>query len=126
MIEIGKLLKFQNLTVNLKNTNGKEMYGADIVTIINKAIDNNEENNISKDENGNYIENEKSVKVELTLLSTDEDSKTIEVVYPMETLEKAGLNEFITNFGLTLFECTNIEYNSENRVSKIFVKQLEL
>lgn len=126
MIEIGKLLKFQNLTVNLKNTNGKEMYGADIVTIINKAIDNNEENNISKDENGNYIENEKSVKVELTLLSTDEDSKTIEVVYPMETLEKAGLNEFISNFGLTLFECTNIEYNSENRVSKIFVKQLEL
>ncbi len=126
MIEIGKLLKFQNLTVNLKNTNGKEMYGADIVTIINKAIDNNEENNISKDENGNYIENEKSVKVELTLLSTDEDSKTIEVVYPMETLEKAGLNEFISNFGLTLFECTDIEYNSENRVSKIFVKQLEL
>ena len=102
------------------------MYGADIVTIINKAIDNNEENNISKDENGNYIENERSVKVELTLLSTDEDGKTIEVVYPMETLEKAGLNEFISNFGLTLFECTDIEYNSENRVSKIFVKQLEL
>lgn len=125
MIEIGKLLKFQNLTVNLKNTNGKEMYGADIVTIINKAIDNNEENKVQKDNEGNYIENENSIKVELTLLSTNEDGEEVEVVYPMETLEKAGLNEFISRFGLTTFECTNIEYNSQNKVSKISIKQLE-
>ena len=43
----------------------------------------------------------------------------------METLEKAGLNEFISRFGLTTFECTNIEYNSQNKVSKISIKQLE-
>lgn len=101
------------------------MYGADVLTIINKAIDNNEANKVSKDENGNYIENENSIKVELTLLSSDENGELKEVVYPMETLQKAGLNEFLSSFGLTSFECTNIEYNSNNRVSKISVKQLE-
>ena len=33
------------------------MYGADVLTIINKAIDNNEENKVQKDNEGNYIEN---------------------------------------------------------------------
>ena len=74
------------------------MYGADVLTIINKAIDNNEENKVQKDNEGNYIENENSIKVELTLLSTNEDGEEVEVVYPMETLEKAGLNEFISRF----------------------------
>ena len=101
------------------------MYGADELTIMNKAIDNNEENKVQKDNEGNYIENENSIKVELTLLSTNEDGEEVEVVYPMETLEKAGLNEFISRFGLTTFECTNIEYNSQNKVSKISIKQLE-
>lgn len=101
------------------------MYGADVLTIINKAIDNNKSNKVQKDNDGNYIEDENSIKVELTLLSTNEDGEEVEVIYPMETLEKAGLNEFISRFGLTSFECTNIEYNSQNKVSKIYVKQLE-
>ncbi len=35
---------------------GKEIYGADILTIINKAIDNNEKYEIKKDENSEYID----------------------------------------------------------------------
>ncbi len=106
--------------------NGQTIYGADVLTIINKAIDNNENNGVQKDDNGFYIEDDNSVKVELTLLSTGEDGEIVEVTYQMETLQKAGLTEFIANFGLTSFECTNIEYNSQNRVSKVYLKQLEI
>ena len=70
----------------------KNIYGADVLTIINKAIDNNNSYNIKKDENGNYIEDDNySLKIELILLSEDEDGKLKEVKYPMETLEKARI-----------------------------------
>jgi len=111
----------------LKHINGKTIYGADVVTIINKAIDNNEKNGIEKDSEDLYIKDDKkSVKVELTLLSKDEEGNSKELTYQMETLKKAGLDEFLTRFNLTTFECTSIEYNKENRVSIVHVKQLEL
>ncbi len=110
-----------------ENYNRKNLYGADILTIINKAIDNNTIYEIQKDSNGFYIEdNEKSVKVELILLSTNDKGEIEERTYQMESLEKAGLTGFISNFGLTPFECTSIEYNKKHRVSKITVKQLEI
>ena len=43
---------------------GQEIYGSDIATIINKAVDNNEKNEVEKDKNNVYLEdNEKSVKI---------------------------------------------------------------
>ena len=106
---------------------GQTMYGTEILTIINKAIDNNEKNNIEKNESGFYIENnQNTVKVELTLLSTNNEGETVEVTHQMERLKEIGLDRFIASFNLTEFECTKIEYNDEGRVSKIFVKQLEL
>ena len=50
----------------------KTIYGADILSIINKAIDNNRIQNIPKDEEGNYIENDtSSIKVFLPLVPED-------------------------------------------------------
>jgi len=106
---------------------GKTIYGADVLTIINKALDNNKTLEVQKDDKNLYIENEEtSVKVDITLLSTDSEEKIVEVTYPMENLKKADLNKFVASFGLTTFECTNIEYNSKNRVKKVYIKQLEL
>lgn len=106
---------------------GKTIYGTDVLTVINKAIDNNEGLAVSKDDKGFYVENEEtSVKVDITLLSVDSEEKVIERTYPMENLKNADLNKFVSSFGLTSFECTNIEYNSKNRVKKVYLKQLEL
>ncbi len=106
---------------------GKIMYGADVLTIINSARENNTNHNVTKNEQGLYEENdENSMKVQIILLSKNEEGKIEEKTYPMETLEKAGLNTFISNFGLTTFECSNIEYNKQKRVNKITVKQLEM
>ncbi len=106
---------------------GHTIYGSDVLTMINKAIDNNQENNIPRDENNYYIDDDKSsVKIELVLLSKNDENEVEEKTYSMETLEKAGLSGFITNFNLTPFECSNVEYNSQKRISKITVKQLEL
>lgn len=39
--------------------NNKTIYGADILTIINKAIDNNSIHNIEKNDSGEYIDDRK-------------------------------------------------------------------
>lgn len=113
----------------IKNTNQeyelyleKTVFGTDVTTIINKAINQNEKNNISKDEKGMYIENEEnSIKVELVMLN--EDEKT---TYQMETLQKAGIQGFIKNFNLINFKCSKIEYHEKTKlVKKIIFEQIE-
>jgi len=58
-------------------------------------------------------------KIELILLTLDKDNEIKEVTYPMETLEKAGLDGFISGFSLTDFRLEKIDYNSENRGLKL-------
>ena len=99
---------------------GKTIYGTDVTTIINKAIDSNEHYKIQKDENGNYVDDEKyCIKIELNMI-------TIEKTYQMEQINRAGLTEFVKNFNTVTFECTRIEHHSKTgRVSKIVFTQLE-
>jgi preprotein translocase subunit SecG len=100
----------------------KTVFGTEVMTIINKAMNTNEKNNVEKDEDGFYINNNiNSIQVELKLLS---DSKLY--TYQMETIQKVGKEGFIKNFNLILFKCTNIEYHeSTKRVSKITFEQIE-
>ena len=111
----------------MKSINGKVLYGNDVMTIVNNAIDNNEKYKVQKKSNGFYIENDiNSIKVELTLLLLDKNDNIEEKVFQMEALQKAGLTDFISNFGLTTFECTKIEYNSIGKVNKVFIRQTEI
>ena len=58
----------------------QEFYGADVVTLINKAIDNNLTNSVEKDNKGKFIENNtNSIKIEIKMLDNDK-------TYDMETL----------------------------------------
>lgn len=99
---------------------GKKVYGTDVTTIINRAIENNTQHNIQKDEKGMYIDDgEYCIKVELNMI-------TVEKTYQMEQLYNAGLTEFVKNFNLIDFECTKIEYHEKTgRISKIVFNELE-
>ena len=108
-----KVVNTVSFNSKFEEYNNKTIYGADVLTIINKAIDNNNSYNIKKDEKEFYIDDDNyCLKVELTLLSVDDKGETKEVIYPMEVLKKAGLDDFISSFSLVKFECTNIDYNS--------------
>lgn len=100
----------------------KEIFGTDVTTIINKATNQNEKNNILKDEKGFFIENDtNSIKVELVMLQDNEKA-----TYQMETLQKVGLNGFIKNFNLINFKCSKIEYHEKTKlISKIVFEQIE-
>lgn len=89
----------------------KEVLGTDVVSVMNKAINQNEKNDIQKDEKGYYIENnENSIKIYLEMI-------TIEKTYPMEEFYNNGMVNFVQNFNLINFKCTSIEYHQ--RTGKI-------
>ena len=51
---------------------GKKILGTDFISIINKTIYNNEKNDVQKDENNVYLEdNEKSVKIYIKFLESE-------------------------------------------------------
>ncbi len=97
----------------------KDIWGTDVASLINYAIDNNEKYEIEKDENRKYIDDDKyCVKVQIKLESAGEEEELIE--YDMETIASLGTERFVMNFNLLKFKCTEIIYNSYGRVSKIF------
>ena len=89
-----------------------EIYGTDVITLIIKAISDNEYNKIQKDEKGFYIENNtNSIKIEIVMITDEEKNET--TTYKMESISKVGIVEFIKNFNIVKFKCTKKEYHKE-------------
>lgn len=85
----------------------KEIYGADLATVINKAINNNETNSIEKDNKGKYVENnEDSIKIDIHIIDND-------TIYDMETFYNNGIDKFVENYNTIKFKCTSIDYHKE-------------
>lgn len=88
MVKANDALKFNKDIENFYKD--KTLYGADVVTLINKAMDNNKSYNVPKDENENYInDNVDTLNIDLILLKLSDKGEIIEVRYPMEKLEKS-------------------------------------
>ena len=95
-----------------ENCYNKEIYGAEVATIINKAMDNNYKNKIEKDSSGNYIENdENSIKIDIKMIDND-------TTYNMETIFNGGISTFTTYYTQIKFKCTKIEYHKKTQLVK--------
>lgn len=97
----------------------KEIYGNELATIINKAINNNIINEVEKDNKGKYINNtENSIKLEIKMLDNDK-------TYSMEEIYKGGTDKFVQYYSSIKFKCMNIEYHKKNKkVSYIYFEQI--
>lgn len=89
-----------------------EVYGTDLITVMNRAIDNNERNEVEKNSKGIYIDNgTNSISIEIKI--TDNDT-----LYQMETFNKNGMQQFLTYYSGIKFKCTNIEYHQSTKKVK--------
>lgn len=93
--------------------------GADLATLINKVVNENEKNKIKKDEKNYYIEDEEcSIRIEITISITEK-------TYPMEEIYNNDTAEFVKHFTLFNFKCTNIEYHKKTgKISKMYFEQI--
>lgn len=103
----------------------KEIYGTQLATIINKAIDNNEANDVEKEYVKNdkkeyyyYIANEiNSIKIDIKIIDN-------EVTYKMESLYQGNISKFVQHYNYILFKCTEVEYNKQGKISYMLFEQV--
>ena len=87
----------------------KEILGTDVISLINKAIDNNEKNKVDKNSKGTYIENDyNSIKIDIKF-------KEMDSIISMEAINSQGEINFTKNFGAAIFKCTKIEYHEKTK-----------
>lgn len=93
--------------------------GSNLMSIINKATDQNEKNQIKKDNQNRYIENNKnSIKIEIKFLESDK-------TFPMEAISKLGSEAFIKNYNSMKFICTKKEYHkNSNHIKYMLFEQI--
>ena len=85
----------------------KEIFGTDLASLINKAIDSNERNDVKKDENEKYYDNNaNSIEIHIKFKDSDE-------IFDMERIYKLGIDRFILNYNQMKFKCQKIEYHSK-------------
>ena len=110
----------QKFNLEFEQYTNKNIYGTELATMINKAVNNNEKYRIEKDENGFYIEDDSySIKIYIYI-------KINETTYAMETIYKLGTEQFVQNFNSIKFHRTNVEYhNKTGRIAKIVLEQVE-
>ncbi len=91
----------------------RQVYGAEIATVINKAMDNNYKNNVEKDNNNLYIENStNSIKINIKMI---DDNDTI---YPMELFANSGIQNFLKYYNNIQFKCIDIKYHESTKLVK--------
>ena len=96
----------------------QQITGTTLISLINKAIDYNEKNNIEKQENVTYTNNDaNSIHIYINFL---ESEKTIN----MESIAEKQTENFVKYFAMATFKCTKIEYhNKTNYVKNIYFEQ---
>ena len=98
---------------------GQELFGTDLATLINKAVDDNIKNNIEKDNTGLYTDNgTDSIRIDIWF--TDDNT-----VHSMEEIYNSGTNTFMQYYNQIRFKCTKIEHHSKTgRVSYMYFEQI--
>lgn len=103
----------------------KEIYGTEIATVINKAVDNNEKNEVEKEQL------EKDNKKIYSYIANDENSINVDIkmldinkTYKMESLYQGEITKFVEKYNYILFKCTKIEYNTAGKVSYLLFEQI--
>ena len=103
-------VKYQNST--FQKYYQKEIFGADLATVINRAIDSNIKNDVEKDSKSLFVGNDtNSIKINIKM--TDNDT-----IYPMEKIASSGIEKFVEYYNKIKFKCTNIEYQTKTNMIK--------
>ena len=99
--------------------NGKEIFGTDLATLINKAVDDNTKNNIQKEDSGLYTDNGTD-SIRIDILFTDDNE-----VHSMEEIYNSGTDTFMQYYNQIRFKCTKIDHHSKTgRVSYMYFEQV--
>ena len=109
----------QKVNAQYEGYKDKEIFGTDLATLINRAVDDNIKNDIEKEDTGLYQDNgQDSIRVDI--LFTDDNE-----VHSMEEIYNSGTDTFMQYYNQIRFKCTKIEYHQKTgRVSYLYFEQI--
>ena len=90
--------------------NKSDVKGIEVITLINKAISNNEKNGVERDANGFFMDDEN--RIEITVIFNEKS-------YQMERIDAVGIESFVEYFGSVDFECTKVSYHKSGKISEM-------
>ena len=90
----------------------EEITGAEVTTLINKAINSNQQNEIEKDKKGRYIDNAtNSINIDIKFIDDD-------VTYNIEKIYNNGMEKFLTYYRDIKFKCVDVQYHDKTQKIK--------
>ena len=114
---IEKETKRENM--QYENYYQKEIYGTDLVTLMNKVVDENTKNEVEKDDTGLYKDNGKN-SIRIDIKFTDDDR-----IHTLEEIYNGGTEVFVQYYNQIKFKCTKIEYHEQTRkVRYLYFEQI--
>ena len=90
----------QKQNVQYESYYQQEIYGPDLATLINKAVDDNNKNDVEKTKKGKYIENTTN-SINIDIKFTDDNT-----IHAMEEIYNGGISTFIQYYNQIKFKCT--------------------
>ena len=109
----------QKVNAQYEGYKDKEIYGTDLATLINRAVDDNIKNDIEKEDTGLYKDNGQD-SIRIDILFTDDNE-----VHSMEEIYNSGTDTFMQYYNQVRFKCTSIEYHQKTgRVSYLYFEQI--
>ena len=98
----------------------KEILGTDLISLINKAIDYNEKNNVEKQENTIYYINNNTKSIQITVKFIENDK-----IIKMENIAEKQTENFIKFFATATFKCNDIQYHKQTKnVQSMYFEQV--
>ena len=98
----------------------KEILGTDLISLINKAIDYNEKNNVKKQENTIYYINNNTNSIQITVKFIENDK-----IIKMENIAEKQTENFIKFFATATFKCNDIQYHKQTKnVQSMYFEQI--
>ena len=98
----------------------KEILGTDLISLINKAIDYNEKNNVEKQENTIYYINNNTNSIQITVKFIENDK-----IIKMENIAEKQTENFIKFFATATFKCNDIKYHKQTKnVQSMYFEQI--
>ena len=99
----------------------QEILGTTLISIINKATNDNEKNNIAKQKESIYYEDNQKNSVQITIKFLDID-RTVK----MEEISQKQTENFVKVFATATFKCTNIEYHEKTKcIKSLYFEQVK-
>ena len=103
---------YLNSINNQRIAQKENITGAEVTTLINKAINSNQQNEIEKDKKGRYIDNEtNSINIDIKFIDDD-------VTYNIEKIYNNGMDKFLTYYRDIKFKCVDVQYHDKTQKIK--------